>query len=149
MCHNLFILQVEESTLDFESHLITIFLAANHNTIGMKTYVNVARSFNDIASETIISDTSMVVLGFSVVFMYVTFVMGKFDCIENRVSCSTYYSTNKSNENFFLSFTVHFVQFGLISSGHDNFCNLWHLLHFGICFQSSTQFYSLPTFRIR
>ena len=86
VCHNLFILQVEESTLDFESHLITIFLAANHNTIGMKTYVNVARSFNDIASETIISDTSMVVLGFSVVFMYVTFVMGKFDCIENRVS---------------------------------------------------------------
>ena len=86
MCHSLFILQVEESTLDFESHLITIFLAANHNTIGMKTYVNVARSFNDIASETIISDTSMVVLGFSVVFMYVTFVMGKFDCIENRVS---------------------------------------------------------------
>ena len=150
MCHNLFILQVEESTLDFESHLITIFLAANHNTIGMKTYVNVARSFNDIASETIISDTSMVVLGFSVVFMYVTFVMGKFDCIENRVSLQYILSTDKRNENFFFFFlVVHFVQFGLISSGHDNFCNLWHLLHFRICFQSFTQFYSLPTFRIR
>ena len=52
----------------------------------MKSYVNVARAFNDIASETIISDTGMVVLGFSIVFIYVTFVLGKFDCIENRVS---------------------------------------------------------------
>ena len=90
-------LQVEESTLDFENHLITIFLAANHNSIGMKTYVNVARSFNDIASETIISDTGMVVLGFSVVCIYVTFVLGKFDCIESRVS----YWRRKTNENFF------------------------------------------------
>ena len=78
--------QVEESTLDFESHLISIFLGANQNSIGLKSYVNVARSFNDIASETILSDVSMVILGFSIVFIYVTFVLGKFDCTENRVS---------------------------------------------------------------
>ena len=82
---------MEESTLDFESQLIATFLGGNQNNIGLKSYVNVARSFNDIASETILSDTSMVVLGFSIVFIYVTFVLGKFDCTENRVSKEKYF----------------------------------------------------------
>ena len=119
-------LQVEESTLDFESHLITIFLAANHNSVGMKTYVNVARSFNDIASETIISDTGMVVLGFSVVCIYVTFVLGKFDCIENRV-CWRAVETNKVSSINFLLLQCILSNLGLLAVGMTIFAT------YGIC----------------
>ena len=83
-------LQVEESTLEFESHLIKIFLDSNENEIGLKTLVNVARSFNDIASETIMSDVGLVSIGFMIVFFYVYLVLGKFDWIENRVSIDKY-----------------------------------------------------------
>ena len=82
----LFILQVEQSTLEFESHLIKIFRDSNENEIGLQTLVNVARSFNDIASETIMSDVGLVSIGFMIVFFYVFLVLGKFDWIENRVS---------------------------------------------------------------
>ena len=83
-------LQVEESTLEFESHLIKIFRDSNENEIGLKTLVNVARSFNDIASETIMSDVGLVSIGFMIVFFYVYLVLGKFDWIENRVSIDEY-----------------------------------------------------------
>ena len=52
--------------------------------------VNVARSFNDIASETIMSDVGLVSIGFMIVFFYVYLVLGKFDWIENRVSIDKY-----------------------------------------------------------
>lgn len=81
-------LQVEQSTLDMESHLISLFLSANENN-ELNSFVNIARSFNDIASETIMSDTSMVVLGFSIVFTYVIFMLGKFTLVETRVSSSS------------------------------------------------------------
>lgn len=68
-----------------ESHLISLFLSAN-DANHVKAFVNIARSFNDIASETILSDTSMVVLGFSIVFTYVIFMLGKFSLVESRVS---------------------------------------------------------------
>ena len=77
---------MEESTLHFESQLISLFQESNNNEVGMKVFINVARSFNDIASETILGDTVMVVIGFSIVFNYVIFMLGKFSCVENRVS---------------------------------------------------------------
>ena len=63
-------IQVEQSTLDFEKHLIPLFLSANTNEVGLKAFVNIARSFNDIASENILSDTPMVMIGFSIVFTF-------------------------------------------------------------------------------
>ena len=77
--------QVEQSTLEFEDHLIKVFLDSNNNDLGVQALVNVARSFNDIASATILSDTSMIVLGFSIVFTYVVMMLGKWHFIENRV----------------------------------------------------------------
>ena len=55
------------------------------NKVGLEVLVNVARSFNDIATESIVSDVSMVILGFSVVFCYVQIMLGKFSFIKNRV----------------------------------------------------------------
>ena len=59
-------MQVEKDTLEFEKDLIPTFLGANNNEIGLKAFVNIARSFNDIASENILSDTPMVMIGFSI-----------------------------------------------------------------------------------
>lgn len=77
---------VEESTLKFESSLILTLLNLKNETL--KTYVNVARSFSDIASETIFTDVSMIMVGFSIVFAYVILMLGKFSLIENRVFLS-------------------------------------------------------------
>ena len=79
-------IQVEQSTLDFEKHLIPLFLSANTNEVGLKAFVNIARSFNDIASENILSDTPMVMIGFSIVFTFVIYFLGDFSCLQNRVS---------------------------------------------------------------
>ena len=67
--------------------MISLFLSANGNDQGeLKIRVNVARSFDDIASETIISDTFIIIIGFALVFNYVALMLGKFSCVENRVS---------------------------------------------------------------
>ena len=48
--------------------------------------VNVANSFGDIASSTIWGDVSNLILGFSIVFVYVNIMLGKFNMVEQRVS---------------------------------------------------------------
>ena len=48
--------------------------------------VNVANSFGEIASGTIWGDTNNLILGFSIVFIYVNFMLGKFNMVEQRVS---------------------------------------------------------------
>ena len=77
--------QVEKSTLDFEKDLIPQFLSANTNEVGLGVFVNIARSFNDIASENILSDTPMVMIGFAIVFTFVIYFLGDFSCLQNRV----------------------------------------------------------------
>ena len=47
--------------------------------------VNVANSFGEIASGTIWGDTNNLILGFSIVFIYVNFMLGKFNHVEQRV----------------------------------------------------------------
>ena len=50
-----------------------------------KLYINVGRSFDDIASATIYGDVSMLTIGFSMVYVYVMIQLGKFNCLEARV----------------------------------------------------------------
>lgn len=54
-------------------------------TDGFNSDLNVARSFNDIASATIITDVSKVAAGFMIVFIYVILMLGRFDLVHNRV----------------------------------------------------------------
>lgn len=97
-------LQVDSDTLVFEKALIEALTNTSEYEDGLESYPNVARSFSDIASSTvshwqpveqeigvkfgffqIFSDVSMVVLGFGIVFTYVIFMLGKFDCVHSRV----------------------------------------------------------------
>ena len=52
----------------------------------LQVEVNVANSFGDIASSTIWGDVSYLILGFSIVFLYVNVMLGKFNVVEQRVS---------------------------------------------------------------
>ena len=47
--------------------------------------MNVANSFGEIASGTIWGDTNNLILGFSIVFIYVNIMLGKFNFVEQRV----------------------------------------------------------------
>ena len=51
----------------------------------LELQVNVANSFGDIASGTIWGDVQNLILGFSIVFIYVNFMLGKFNHVEQRV----------------------------------------------------------------
>ena len=61
-------------------------LRMNTGMGSLNLYVNVERSFMDIASGSINKDVTNVVLGFMIVFVYVSVMLGKFDKVENRVS---------------------------------------------------------------
>ena len=73
----------------FEDALLSLFESFRSNFSEIdptsQVYVSVGRSFEDIASETIYGDVSMLAIGFSVVYAYVIVMLGKFNCIEARV----------------------------------------------------------------
>ena len=51
---------------------------------GFSSYINVARGYSDIATDTITDDAIMMPIGFIISFVYVTLMLGKFDCKEQR-----------------------------------------------------------------
>ena len=51
---------------------------------GVKVYVSVARGYDDIASDAIISDAYMMPIGFTIVFCYVMLMLGRFHWVETR-----------------------------------------------------------------
>ena len=44
-------------------------------------------SFGQIASATIMTDVTNLIIGFAIVFTYVNLMLGKFNMVEQRVSC--------------------------------------------------------------
>ena len=77
---------VDKKTLDFEAELIRVLTDKSDFTDGFNSDLNVARSFNDIASSNIITDVTKVAAGFMIVFMYVILMLGRFDLVHHRVS---------------------------------------------------------------
>jgi len=76
---------VDAATDDFERELAKTLLEAKElEPKYLKVEVNVANSFGDIASGTIWGDVNNLILGFSIVFIYVNFMLGKFNHVEQR-----------------------------------------------------------------
>jgi len=76
---------VDAATDDFERQLAKTLLEAKElEPKYLKVEVNVANSFGDIASGTIWGDVNNLILGFSIVFIYVNFMLGKFNHVEQR-----------------------------------------------------------------
>lgn len=76
---------VDMGTDDFERDLAQTLLKSEEiEPTYLKVEVNVANSFGDIASSTIYGDVNNLILGFSIVFIYVNFMLGKFNHVEQR-----------------------------------------------------------------
>ena len=73
--------------MEFERELLQSLLQMVNQTRtkDMKIYVNVARAFNDLSDEAIGTDVARLVGGISIVYMYVLFMLGGFDCINQKV----------------------------------------------------------------
>jgi hypothetical protein len=54
----------------------------------------VANSFSDIASGAIWGDANNLILGFSIVFIYVNLMLGKFNMVEQRVRRRSFHVLN-------------------------------------------------------
>jgi len=74
---------VDRDTDLFEDEMTTFFLNDAPQE-GIKVEVNVANSFGNIASSTIWGDVNNLIIGFSIVFIYVNFMLGKFNQVEQR-----------------------------------------------------------------
>ena len=82
--------QVDKGTLDFEGALADILLdfseETNINQDGnIKTYVSLARSFDDLANQAIGADIPRIIGGVSIVYAYVLMMLGGFDCVQQKV----------------------------------------------------------------
>jgi len=75
---------VDMETAEFERDLAKVLLKYKAMDDDVKIEVNVANAFGEIASGTIWDDTGNLILGFSIVFMYVNFMLGKFNHVEQR-----------------------------------------------------------------
>ncbi len=84
-CH-----QVDKGTLEFEEALLEDLLnfvsTANANTSAIQTYVNVARSFDDLANEAIGADIPRIVGGVLIVYTYVLVMLGGFVCVQQKLN---------------------------------------------------------------
>jgi len=76
---------VDSETNMFETKLTQVLLGSRDiSPQNLQVEVNVANSFGDIASSTIWGDVSYLILGFSIVFLYVNVMLGKFNVVEQR-----------------------------------------------------------------
>jgi len=76
---------VDQNSLEWEEALRDILMEDQDSLEeGTKTFINVARGYSDIAGETIGNDAIMMPIGFMIVFVYVTIMLGKFTCLEQR-----------------------------------------------------------------
>ena len=75
---------VDDRTLVFEQAMLDVLLNTSHYPDGMISHPNVARSFGDIAGETILGDVYSMVIGYMILTVYVQVMLGRFNCVENR-----------------------------------------------------------------
>ena len=76
---------VDRGSLEWEAALRDLLLGVQASLPpGMETFVNVARGFSDIAGDTIGGDALMMPVSFMIMFVYVTVMLGKFSCVQQR-----------------------------------------------------------------
>ena len=76
---------VDKESLEWELALKTVLMEDKKDLPdGLESFVNTARSYGDVAGDTIMNDALMMPIGFGIVFVYVTIMLGKFSCTEQR-----------------------------------------------------------------
>ena len=86
---------MDRGTLEFEAALTEELLNLTGTEGGdIKTYISLARSFDDLANKAIGADIPRIIGGVSIVYAYVLVMLGGFDCVQQKV-CTTYYPPSK------------------------------------------------------
>ena len=80
---------IDPRMLAWEGSMLNIMLNKTGYPDGLDSYPNVARSFGDIASSTILGDVSVLVIGYGLMFQYATVMLGKISCIQHRTLLAT------------------------------------------------------------
>ncbi|CAG7727935.1 unnamed protein product [Allacma fusca] len=76
---------VDRKNLEWEKHLSNVLLKKSQSLDSdIVMYFSTARSFGDISGATIMNDAGMLAVGFTIVFIYVVFMLGKFNLVEQR-----------------------------------------------------------------
>lgn len=78
---------MDRGTLEFEAALTEELLNLTEMEGGgdIKTYISLARSFDDLASKAIGADIPRIIGGVSIVYAYVLIMLGGFDCVQQKV----------------------------------------------------------------
>ena len=78
---------VDQFTLRWEGALIETLTAGLGDTGRFELFSNVAKSFSDLSAEAIEGDAFIFGCGTAIMFIYVQIMLGKFNFVEQRVSC--------------------------------------------------------------
>ena len=76
---------VTNVTMIFEEHLKEALLDTSNVTEGYTVSVIVSRSFDDVINENILGNYNLLFSGFSIMFVYVLIMLGKFNMVEHRI----------------------------------------------------------------
>ena len=71
--------------LEFEGDLVKVLNNDSFYPPGVEGAPNVARSFGDIAGDTILGDIGFFAIGYIMMFLYASYMLGKFNCVEQRI----------------------------------------------------------------
>ena len=75
--------------LEFEGDMVSVLTNTSHYPPGLQSAPNVARSFGDIAGATILGDLGNFAIGYCMMFIYASVMMGRFNCVEQRITLAT------------------------------------------------------------
>ena len=76
---------VTNTSMTFEEHLKEAMLNTSSVPEGFSVSVIVSRSFDDVINENILGNYNLLFSGFSIMFVYVLIMLGKFNMVEHRI----------------------------------------------------------------
>jgi Niemann-Pick C1 protein len=79
---------VDKQTYEFEGRMLEIMNDKSFYPAGLDSAPNLQRSFPDVVGSTIFDDIKLLTSGFLIVFAYVMIMLGKLDCMEQRIYIS-------------------------------------------------------------
>ena len=75
---------IDPKTLEFEGNMLDVLLNSSLYPPGLSFAPNIARSFGDIASTTILGDLGLFGGGYVMMFLYCSLMLGNLNCVEQR-----------------------------------------------------------------
>lgn len=76
---------VDARTYAFEGEMLKIMFDTSDYPRSLKSYPHVGRSFGDVGVSAIFGDGKILLLGYLIVINYVYIMLGRFNCVEQRI----------------------------------------------------------------